>query len=77
MKHSWVCRVLAFTQFMHTEFATLHFQLQNMVCCAGDVLEGRGLVQVAITVAELLRFHQPRSPAHIPHPPPPSYPSTA
>uniref|UniRef100_A0A1B6GPQ1 Calponin-homology (CH) domain-containing protein n=1 Tax=Cuerna arida TaxID=1464854 RepID=A0A1B6GPQ1_9HEMI len=50
---------------------------ENMVCCAGDVLEGRGLVQVAITVAELLRFHQPRSPAHIPHPPPPSYPSTA
>nr|CAD7573360.1 unnamed protein product [Timema californicum] len=36
----------------------------GMVCCAADVLEGRGLVQVAITVAELLKFHQPRSPAH-------------
>uniref|UniRef100_A0A1B6BZY8 Calponin-homology (CH) domain-containing protein n=1 Tax=Clastoptera arizonana TaxID=38151 RepID=A0A1B6BZY8_9HEMI len=41
---------------------------ENLVCCAGDVLEGRGLVQVAITVGELLRFHQPRSPAHISHP---------
>ena len=37
---------------------------QNLVCCAADVLEGRGLVQVAITVAELMRFHTPRSPAH-------------
>jgi hypothetical protein len=38
---------------------------QGLICCASDVLEGRGLVQVAITVAELLKFHQPRSPAHI------------
>jgi len=36
-----------------------------LICCASDVLEGRGLVQVAVTVAELLKFHQPRSPAHI------------
>lgn len=41
---------------------------EKLVCCAGDILEGRGLVQVAITVGELLRFHQPRSPAHGPHP---------
>ncbi|XP_049771863.1 leucine-rich repeat and calponin homology domain-containing protein-like [Schistocerca cancellata] len=37
---------------------------EPLICCASDVLEGRGLVQVAITVSELLRFHQPRSPAH-------------
>ncbi|XP_018328501.1 leucine-rich repeat and calponin homology domain-containing protein 1 isoform X2 [Agrilus planipennis] len=30
---------------------------ENLVCCASDVLEGRGLVQVAVTVTELLRFH--------------------
>ncbi|XP_069692233.1 leucine-rich repeat and calponin homology domain-containing protein isoform X2 [Periplaneta americana] len=38
---------------------------EGLICCASDVLEGRGLVQVAITVAELLKFHQPRSPAHL------------
>ncbi|PNF42804.1 hypothetical protein B7P43_G13605 [Cryptotermes secundus] len=38
---------------------------EGLICCASDVLEGRGLVQVAITVAELLKFHHPRSPAHI------------
>jgi len=38
---------------------------EGLICCASDVLEGRGLVQVAVTVAELLKFHQPRSPAHI------------
>ena len=27
------------------------------MCCAADVLEGKGAVQVAITVSELLRFH--------------------
>lgn len=27
------------------------------MCCAADVLEGKGAVQVAITVCELLRFH--------------------
>ncbi|XP_022914358.1 leucine-rich repeat and calponin homology domain-containing protein isoform X2 [Onthophagus taurus] len=37
---------------------------ENLICCAADVLEGRGLVQVAITVTELLRFHSPRSPMH-------------
>lgn len=37
---------------------------ENLVCCAADVLEGKGLVQVAITVTELLRFHSPRSPLH-------------
>lgn len=38
---------------------------QNLVCCASDVLEGgRGIVRVAVTVAELLRFHQTRSPMH-------------
>ncbi|XP_044268150.1 leucine-rich repeat and calponin homology domain-containing protein isoform X2 [Tribolium madens] len=39
---------------------------ENVVCCAADVLEGRGLVQIAITVTELLRFHSPRSPLHNP-----------
>ncbi|CAH1130497.1 unnamed protein product [Ceutorhynchus assimilis] len=37
---------------------------ENLVCCASDVLEGKGLVQVAVTVTELLRFHSPRSPLH-------------
>ncbi|KAH1001834.1 hypothetical protein HUJ04_005797 [Dendroctonus ponderosae] len=36
----------------------------NLVCCSADVLEGKGLVQVAITVTELLRFYGPRSPLH-------------
>ncbi|XP_031846948.1 leucine-rich-repeats and calponin homology domain protein isoform X3 [Nomia melanderi] len=36
---------------------------ENLVCCASDVLEGgRGVVRVAVTVSELLRFHQARSP---------------
>ncbi|XP_063245064.1 leucine-rich repeat and calponin homology domain-containing protein isoform X2 [Bacillus rossius redtenbacheri] len=38
---------------------------EGLICCASDVLEGRGLVQVAITVVELLRFFQPRSPGHM------------
>ncbi|XP_057662874.1 leucine-rich repeat and calponin homology domain-containing protein isoform X2 [Diorhabda carinulata] len=37
---------------------------ENLLCCAADVLEGKGLVQVAVTVTELLRFHMPRSPLH-------------
>ncbi|KAJ3656998.1 hypothetical protein Zmor_016034 [Zophobas morio] len=37
---------------------------ENLLCCAADVLEGRGLVQIAITVTELLRFHCPKSPLH-------------
>ncbi|XP_053697000.1 leucine-rich repeat and calponin homology domain-containing protein isoform X3 [Sabethes cyaneus] len=32
---------------------------ENLLCCAADVLEGRGIVQVAITVVELLKFHNP------------------
>ncbi|XP_032689536.1 leucine-rich repeat and calponin homology domain-containing protein isoform X2 [Odontomachus brunneus] len=36
---------------------------EKLVCCASDVLEGgRGVVRVAVTVSELLRFHQTRSP---------------
>lgn len=31
------------------------------MCCAADVLEGKGVVQVSITVTELLRFHTPNS----------------
>lgn len=37
---------------------------ENLLCCAADVLEGKGLVQVAVTVTELLRFHLPKSPLH-------------
>ncbi|XP_043283913.1 leucine-rich repeat and calponin homology domain-containing protein isoform X2 [Venturia canescens] len=38
---------------------------ENLVCCSSDVLEGgRGVVRVAVTVAELLRFHQTRSPVN-------------
>ena len=41
------------------------FLFQNLVCCASDVLEGgRSVVRVAVTVSELLRFHQTRSPLH-------------
>ncbi|KAH8362604.1 hypothetical protein KR200_011518 [Drosophila serrata] len=29
----------------------------NLICCAADVLEGKGAVQVAITVGELFRLH--------------------
>ncbi|XP_015190855.1 PREDICTED: leucine-rich repeat and calponin homology domain-containing protein 1 isoform X2 [Polistes dominula] len=41
---------------------------ENLVCCASDVLEGgnRSVVRVAITVSELLRFHQTRSPLQTP-----------
>uniref|UniRef100_A0A1I8NW32 Calponin-homology (CH) domain-containing protein n=1 Tax=Stomoxys calcitrans TaxID=35570 RepID=A0A1I8NW32_STOCA len=30
---------------------------ENLICCAADVLEGKGAVQVAITVSELFRVH--------------------
>lgn len=36
---------------------------QNLLCCAADVLEGRGIVQVAITVVEVMKFHNPA--AHV------------
>lgn len=36
------------------------FLFQNLMCCAADVLEGKGAVQVSITVTELLRFHSQR-----------------
>lgn len=31
---------------------------QKLMCCAADVLEGKGVVQVAITVTELHRKHK-------------------
>ncbi|KAL3283321.1 hypothetical protein HHI36_006469 [Cryptolaemus montrouzieri] len=37
---------------------------ETLLCCAADVLEGKGLVQIAITVTELVRFHSPKSPIH-------------
>ncbi|KAG5890377.1 Leucine-rich repeat and calponin homology domain-containing protein, partial [Gonioctena quinquepunctata] len=37
---------------------------ENLLCCSADVLEGKGLVQVAVTVTEVLKFHSPRSPLH-------------
>lgn len=38
----------------------------KLICCAADILEGRGVVQVAITVVELLKFHSGiKSPTHI------------
>ncbi|KAL5281040.1 LRCH3 family protein [Megaselia abdita] len=30
---------------------------ENLICCSSDVLEGKGAVQVAITVSELFRLH--------------------
>ncbi|XP_061396163.1 leucine-rich repeat and calponin homology domain-containing protein [Musca vetustissima] len=33
------------------------FLFLNLICCAADVLEGKGAVQVAITVCELFRLH--------------------
>ncbi|KAG4072416.1 hypothetical protein HA402_004348 [Bradysia odoriphaga] len=41
---------------------------ENLMCCAADVLEGKGAVQVSITVTELLKFHSQRitSPAKSP-----------
>lgn len=34
---------------------------QKLICCAVDILEGKGIVKVAITVAELLKFHTSKS----------------
>ncbi|XP_053616361.1 leucine-rich repeat and calponin homology domain-containing protein isoform X3 [Plodia interpunctella] len=41
---------------------------EKLMCCAADVLEGKGTVQVAITVTELLRRHNAArvSPHHVP-----------
>ncbi|CAB3231393.1 unnamed protein product [Arctia plantaginis] len=46
---------------------------QKLMCCAADVLEGKGTVQVAITVTELLRRHAALrcSPPAAPPPAPP------
>ncbi|CAO1348872.1 unnamed protein product [Diamesa hyperborea] len=41
---------------------------ENLMCCAADVLEGRGLVQVAITVSELVKFQQSTPPNTIKSP---------
>lgn len=41
---------------------------EKLICCAADILEARGVVQVAITVVELLKFHSNsgiKSPTHI------------
>lgn len=54
----------AYASCRHWKWEKHFFLFQNLVCCSADVLEGKGLVQVAITVAELLRFHAPRSPLH-------------
>uniref|UniRef100_A0A336MUI3 CSON005004 protein n=1 Tax=Culicoides sonorensis TaxID=179676 RepID=A0A336MUI3_CULSO len=32
---------------------------EKLICCAADILEARGVVQIAITVVELLKFHTP------------------
>ncbi|XP_025407625.1 leucine-rich repeat and calponin homology domain-containing protein 3 [Sipha flava] len=42
---------------------------EKLICCAVDILEGKGIVQVAITVAELLKFHTPKSPSQTVHVP--------
>ena len=43
----------------HYRYDTTNFNhlFQKLMCCAADVLEGKGTVQVAITVTELLRRH--------------------
>lgn len=53
--------------FRHLICSSIVFQIlpppQNLLCCAADVLEGRGIVQVAITVVEVMKFHNPA--AHV------------
>ncbi|XP_050530676.1 leucine-rich repeat and calponin homology domain-containing protein isoform X2 [Daktulosphaira vitifoliae] len=39
----------------------------KLICCAVDILEGKGIVQIAITVAELLKFYTPKSPSQTHH----------
>ncbi|KNC34148.1 hypothetical protein FF38_08317 [Lucilia cuprina] len=41
----------------HTLTIILSCVFINLICCAADVLEGKGVVQVAITVGELFRIH--------------------
>lgn len=48
-----------------------------MMCCAADVLEGKGTVQVAITVSELLRRQSGARDSPLPPPPPPAAAATA
>ncbi|VVC44168.1 Leucine-rich repeat,Leucine-rich repeat domain, L domain-like,Leucine-rich repeat, typical [Cinara cedri] len=38
---------------------------EKLICCAVDILEGKGIVQLAITVGELIKFHTPKSPVQI------------
>jgi len=50
-------------------FSNLLFSsLQNLLCCAADVLEGKGIVQVAITVCELIKFQSATPPNTIKSP---------
>ena len=48
-------------QVTHTNFL---FPFQDLICSPADILEPRkkGTVRVAISVSELLRFHQPKDP---------------
>ncbi|XP_063702398.1 leucine-rich repeat and calponin homology domain-containing protein [Culicoides brevitarsis] len=41
---------------------------EKLICCAADILEGRGVVQIAITVVELLKFHGTLAPSGIKSP---------
>lgn len=38
-----------------------HLSFQKLMCCASDILEGKGVVQIAITVCELSK-HQATPP---------------
>ncbi|XP_053673805.1 leucine-rich repeat and calponin homology domain-containing protein [Anopheles nili] len=66
--HSMISTILCLGTFVFTVVYLYLYPLQytvnslwNLLCCAADVLEGRGVVQVAITVVELLKFHSPAS----------------
>ncbi|KPJ11864.1 Leucine-rich repeat and calponin-likey domain-containing protein 3 [Papilio machaon] len=62
------------TPYVETDKEREH-RLMKLMCCAADVLEGKGTVQVAITVTELLRRQAglrapaPLSPVPAPAPP--------
>lgn len=49
------------TPIDHLALFSTTLSLQNLLCCAADVLEGKGIVQVAITVVELVK-HQTATP---------------